>query len=109
MLVIDVLEDLGFAVLEAGDGAAGLRVLQSSTPVDLLISDVGLPGGMNGRQLADAARAVRPELKVLFITGFAENAIISSGQLAPGMRVLTKPFVVETFATRVLEMIEDKR
>jgi CheY-like chemotaxis protein len=86
-----------------------LRVLQSSTPVDLLISDVGLPGGMNGRQLADAARAVRPELKVLFITGYAENAIISSGQLAPGMRVLTKPFVVETFATRVLEMIEDKR
>jgi signal transduction histidine kinase/CheY-like chemotaxis protein len=109
MLVIDVLEDLGFTVLEAGDGAAGLRVLQSGTRVDLLISDVGLPGGMNGRQLADAARAVRPELKVLFITGYAENAIISSGQLAPGMRVLTKPFVVETFATRVLEMIEDKR
>jgi signal transduction histidine kinase/CheY-like chemotaxis protein len=109
MLVIDVLEDLGFTVLEAGDGAAGLRVLQSGTRVDLLISDVGLPGGMNGRQLADAARAVWPELKVLFITGYAENAIISSGQLAPGMRVLTKPFVVETFATRVLEMIEDKR
>ncbi len=67
MLVIDVLEDLGFTVLEAGDGAAGLRILQSDTPVDLLVSDVGLPGGMNGRQLADAARTIRPDLKVLFI------------------------------------------
>jgi signal transduction histidine kinase/ActR/RegA family two-component response regulator len=108
MLVVDVLEELGFTVLEAGDGTAGLRILQSNTPVDLLISDVGLPGGMNGRQLADAARTARPELKVLFITGYAENAIIGNGQLEPGMRVLTKPFVVETFAARVLEMIEDK-
>jgi CheY-like chemotaxis protein len=107
MLVVDVLEDLGFTLLEAGDGTAGLRILQSNTPVDLLISDVGLPGGMNGRQLADAARTARPELKVLFIAGYAENAIIGNGQLEPGMRVLTKPFVVETFAARVLEMIED--
>ena len=78
--------------------------------VDLLITDVGLPGGINGRQLADAARITRPDLKVLFITGYAENAIISSGQLAPGMRVLTKPFVVETLANRIHEMIgDDKR
>jgi PAS domain S-box-containing protein len=109
MLIIDVLEDLGFTVLEAGDGAAGLRILQSSTPVDLLISDVGLPGGMNGRQLADAARTAQPGLKVLFITGYAENAIIGNGQLGAGMRVLTKPFVVETFAARVLEMIEENK
>ena len=109
MLVIDVLEDLGFTVLEAGDGAAGLRILQSNTPVDLLVSDVGLPGGMNGRQLADAARTIRPDLKVLFITGYAENAIIGNSQLGPGMRVLTKPFVVETFAARVLEMIEENK
>jgi signal transduction histidine kinase/ActR/RegA family two-component response regulator len=109
MLVIEVLEDLGFTVLEAGDGAAALRILQSSTPVDLLISDVGLPGGTNGRQLADAARTARPGLKVLFITGYAENAIIGNGQLGAGMRVLTKPFVVETFATRVLEMIAENK
>jgi CheY-like chemotaxis protein len=109
MLVIDVLEDLGFTVLEAGDGAAGLRILQSDTPVDLLVSDVGLPGGMNGRQLADAARTIRPDLKVLFITGYAENAIIGNSQLGRGMRVLTKPFVVETFASRVLEMIEENK
>jgi CheY-like chemotaxis protein len=109
MLVVEVLEDIGFTVLEAADAATGLRILQSGTPVDLLISDVGLPGGMNGRQLADAARTTWPELKVLFITGYAENAIIGNGQLAPGMRVLTKPFVVETFASRILEMIEDRK
>ncbi len=109
MLVIEVLEDLGFTVLQAGDGAAALRILQSTTPVDLLVSDVGLPGGMNGRQLADAARTMRPELKVLFITGYAENAIIGGGLLAPGMRVLAKPFAVETFAARALEMIEERK
>ncbi len=107
VLVVEVLEDLGFTVLEAGDGAAGLRILQSGTPIDLLISDVGLPGGLNGRQLADAARTIRPDLQVLFITGYAENAIIGNGQLAPGMRILTKPFVVETFAARVLEMTDE--
>ena len=74
-----------------------------------LITDVGLPGGLNGRQLADAARTTRPDLKVLFITGYAENAIIGNGQLAPGMRVLTKPFVMTTLAERIAEMIGDDR
>ncbi len=98
---------LGYIPIEAPDGAAGLRVLQSAARVDLLVTDVGLPGGMNGRQLADAARTMRPDLKVLFITGFAENAILGNGQLGPGMRVLTKPFVMETLASRIREMIED--
>jgi PAS domain S-box-containing protein len=105
MLVTEVLEDLGYSPIEASDGPAGLRILESEAAIDLLISDVGLPGGINGRQLADAARITRPELKVLFITGYAENAIIGSGQLAPGMRVLTKPFVVETLANRIQDMI----
>ena len=109
MLVTEVLDDLGYSPIEASDGPAGLRILESEAAIDLLISDVGLPGGINGRQLADAARITRPELKVLFITGYAENAIIGNGQLAPGMRVLTKPFVVETFASRVLEMTEDRK
>ncbi len=110
MLVTDVLEELGYASIEAPDGPTALRILESEAAVDLLISDVGLPGGINGRQLADAARVTRPELKVLFITGYAENAIIGNGQLAPGMRVLTKPFVVETLATRIYDMIgEDKK
>ena len=72
------------------------------------ITDVGLPGGLNGRQLADAARTT-VRLKVLFITGYAENAIIGNGQLAPGMRVLTKPFVMTTLAERIAEMIGDDR
>ncbi len=105
MLVADVLDDLGYTALEAADGAGGLRVLQSNVRVDLLVTDVGLPGGMNGRQVADAARASRPDLKVLFITGFAENALLNNGQLGPGMAVLTKPFAVDTLAARIRELI----
>jgi PAS domain S-box-containing protein len=107
MLLTDALHDIGLDVVEAPDGPTGLGILQSDATIDLLITDVGLPGGMNGRQLADAARITRPALKVLFITGYAENAIIGNGQLAPGMQVLTKPFVVETLASRVLDMIKD--
>ena len=81
MLVAEVLEELGYAAIEAPDGPSGLRMLQSDARIDLLITDVGLPGGMNGRQLADAARATRPDLKVLFITGYAENAVVGNGQL----------------------------
>jgi CheY-like chemotaxis protein len=76
MLITDVLSDTGYSVLEASDGPAGLRVLQSAARIDLLITDVGLPGGMNGRQVADAARTLRPDLRVLFITGYAENALM---------------------------------
>jgi PAS domain S-box-containing protein len=107
MLLTDALEEIGFNVIEAHDGPTGLTILQSDATIDLLVTDVGLPGGMNGRQLADAARTTRPALKVLFITGYAENAIIGNGQLAPDMQVLTKPFVVEALASRVLDMIKD--
>ncbi len=105
MLVTDVLGDLGYTAVEAVDGAGGLRVLQSDARIDLLVTDVGLPGGLNGRQMADAARVTRPDLKVLFITGFAENALLTNGQLEPGMAVLTKPFAVDALATRIREMI----
>ncbi|XYD11785.1 PAS domain S-box protein [Methylobacterium sp. NMS12] len=105
MLVTDVLGDLGYTAVEAADGAGGLKVLQSDARIDLLITDVGLPGGMNGRQMADAARMHRPDLKVLFITGFAENALLNNGQLEPGMSVLTKPFAVDTLAARIRELI----
>jgi PAS domain S-box-containing protein len=105
MLVTDVLHDLGYTAIEAADGAAGLKVLQSQARIDLLISDVGLPGMMNGRQMADAARVQRPGLKVLFITGFAENALLNNGQLEPGMSVLTKPFAVDSLAERIKELI----
>ncbi len=106
MLVAEVLADLGYIAVEAADGAAGLRVLQSDARVDLRVTDVGLPGGLNGRQLADAARAARPELRVLFITGYAENSVLSHGQLEPGMHVMTKPFAMEALASRIRELIE---
>ena len=106
MLVTEVLSDLGYHALEAEDGAAGLKVLNSATRIDLLVTDVGLPGGLNGRQVADAARAVRPDLKVLFITGYAENAVLSHGHLDPGMHVMTKPFAMDALAMRIRELIE---
>jgi CheY-like chemotaxis protein len=105
MLVAEVLEDLGYTAIEAADGAAGLKVLQSMARIDLLVTDVGLPGGMNGRQVADAARALRPGLKVLFITGYAENAVLGHGHLDPGMHVLTKPFAMEVLASRIRDLI----
>ncbi len=105
MLVAEVLQDLGYAAIEATDGPSGLKVLQSDRRIDLLVSDVGLPGGVNGRQMADAGRAVRPGLKVLFITGYAENAAVGNGHLEPGMHVLTKPFAMEALATRIKTII----
>ncbi len=98
MLIGDALRDRGYTVIEAADGMEGLRVLRSKQGVDLLISDIGLPGGMNGRQLAEAARVQRPRLKILFITGFAESAAWGSGTLEPGMKVLTKPFALDALA-----------
>jgi CheY-like chemotaxis protein len=105
MLVAEVLQELGYAAIEAADGAAALRVLRSGSRIDLLITDVGLPGGMNGRQVADAGRQARPGLNVLFITGYAENAAIGNGHLEPGMHVLTKPFAMEVLATRIKAII----
>ncbi|WCS28593.1 PAS domain-containing protein (plasmid) [Methylobacterium sp. NMS14P] len=107
MLVTEVLEDLGYTAIEAADSVAGLKVLQSDVRIDLLVTDVGLPGGMNGRQMADAGRERRPDLKVLFITGYAENAVLGNGYLRPGMQVLTKPFVLETLATRIKDLIAE--
>ena len=106
MLVAEVLGDLGYAAIEAADGPSGLTVLQSEARIDLLVTDVGLPGGMNGRQMADAGRLSRPDLKVLFITGYAENAALNHGHLAPGTQVLTKPFSLDTLAVRIRSLIE---
>lgn len=104
-LIVEVLQELGYRVLEARDGPSGLKILQSRRHIDLLITDVGLPGGINGRQLADQARASRPDLKVLFITGYAENAAVAGGFLEPGMEMMTKPFAVEGLAQRIRMML----
>jgi CheY-like chemotaxis protein len=104
-LILEVLGDLGYRALEADDGPSGLRVLESKQRIDLLVTDVGLPG-LNGRQLADHARVLRPNLRVLFITGYAEKAAISSGFLEPGMEMITKPFAVDDLASRIRHIIE---
>jgi PAS domain S-box-containing protein len=106
MLIVEVLEEAGYTAIEAEDGPSGLKFLATDARIDLLITDVGLPGGMNGRQVADAAREYRPDLKVLFITGFAENAAVGNGHLEPGMEVMTKPFVMAELADKITEMIE---
>jgi signal transduction histidine kinase/CheY-like chemotaxis protein len=105
MLVSEVLQELGYTAIEVADGSTGLQVLRSDQRIDLLITDVGLPGGINGRQVADGAREVRPDLKVLFITGYAENAVVGNGHLEPGMQVLAKPFPMEALATRIRDLM----
>jgi PAS domain S-box-containing protein len=104
MLVTETLVDLGYATLEAEDGPSALKLLSADRHIDLLVTDVGLPG-MNGRQLADAARATRPSLQVLFITGYAENAVLNHGHLEPGMHVVTKPFAMEVLASRIKNLV----
>src|SRR3546814_12705131 len=105
-LIVEVLEEAGYTAIEADDGPSGLKILQSDIQIDLLITDVGLPGGMNGRQIADAARESRPDLKVLFVTGYAENAAVGNGHLQSGMQVITKPFVMTDLANKNREMLE---
>jgi DNA-binding response OmpR family regulator len=100
-IVEEVLRDAGYRVLTAQDGRTGLLILNSNTPSDLLITDVGLPGGLNGRQVADAARLKRPGLKVLFITGYVDTAAVGNGRLDQGMEVMTKPFEISALVRKV--------
>jgi CheY-like chemotaxis protein len=103
-LIVEVLQDLGYRALEAADGPSALALLRSRRRIDLLVTDVGLPG-LNGRQLADQARETRPDLKVLFITGYAENAAVAHGFLAPGMEMMTKPLPIDALALRIRDMV----
>lgn len=104
VLVSVVLKELGYAFVEAGDADTAVPIIESDQRIDLLISDVGLPG-MNGRQLAEIGRQIRPDLKVLFITGYAEHAAVRGGFLDPGMQLITKPFTFELLTAKVREMI----
>jgi PAS domain S-box-containing protein len=105
LLVGEVLQDLGLQGIECSDGMSALKTLESGQRIDLLVTDVGLPHGLNGRQLADAARVLRPGLKVLFITGYAENAVFGHGVLPTGFAVLTKPFEMNMLANRILSIL----
>jgi PAS domain S-box-containing protein len=104
-LIVEVLSDLGYRAIEAADGPEGLAILEGTARIDLLVTDIGLPG-LNGRQVADAGRLIRPGLKVLFMTGYAENAALASGFLETGMALITKPFAMDVLASRIREIIE---
>src|SRR6202051_153445 len=103
-VVLEMLAEQGYRTLEAVDGPSGLKILRSNARIDLLVTDVGLPG-MNGRQVADQARETRPDLKILFITGYAESVAIADGFLQPGMEMITKPFDLDHLAQRIRAMI----
>jgi len=103
-VILEMLGEQGYRTLEAVDGPSGLRILRMGERIDLLVTDVGLPG-MNGRQLADQARETRPDLKVLFITGYAESVAIADGFLQPGMEMITKPFDLDNLSRRIRSMV----
>ena len=107
LIVLEVLEELGYTAIEAVDGRNAIPILQSSRRIDLLVSDVGLPG-MNGRQLAEVARETRPDLRVLFITGYAQNAAVRGGFLDHGMGMMTKPFAIDALATKIQQMLRSE-
>jgi len=102
-----VLRELGYLHHEASDSVEAMPFLQSDQRIDLMVSDVALPG-MGGRKLADLARETRPDLKVLFVTGYAERALSRGKFLAPGMDLLTKPFTLDTLGTKIRDMIDPK-
>jgi CheY-like chemotaxis protein len=102
------LSELGYSVLEAVDGASALRALEAHPDVRLLFTDVGLPGGLNGRQLADEARKRYPDLLVLYTTAYARNAIVHQGRLDPGVELITKPFTFAALATKVNAVFEGR-
>lgn len=103
---VEMISDLGYSVLSAPDGATALRLLYSNREVSLLFTDVGLPGGMNGRQLADQALRRLPRLKVLYTTGYARNAIVHQGRLDPGVEVVFKPFTYSDLATKIRHVLD---
>ena len=105
MLMVDLLEEAGHAVIEAHDGASALRALDDDGAIDLLVTDVGLPGGMNGRQLADTIRAACPNLGVVFVTGYADVPAAAKDTSDPYTRVVAKPFKGDDLLRRVDELL----
>jgi CheY-like chemotaxis protein len=103
-----ILRELRYTVLESAIAASALHLIETHPEIDLLFTDVGLPGGMNGKQLADAAHKIRPGLKVLFTTGYARNAIVHGGRLDPGVQMLSKPFTYAAVATKIAEILGTK-
>jgi PAS domain S-box-containing protein len=103
---VESLREIGYRVIEAHDGPSALRLLERQLRVDLLFSDVVLPGGLTGAQVSAQARALRPGLKVLFTTGYARNAIIHHGRLDKGVHLITKPFSLNDLAAKVRDVLD---
>ncbi|MBS0643324.1 MAG: response regulator [Proteobacteria bacterium] len=104
-LIAEVLSDQGYRVIQAGEGVEALGILRTDIRIDLLVTDVGLPGGMNGRQIADAGLELRPQMKVLFITGYAEAVVLGERPAGHNTQVLTKPFTVDALGLRISNML----
>jgi PAS domain S-box-containing protein len=103
---VEMLRELGYRVIEAPDGPTGLRMLDAHREINLLFTDVGLPGGMNGRQLAEQAQRRNAGLKVLFMSGYARNAIVHHGRLDPGVELLLKPFTYQSLAAKIRHVLD---
>jgi len=105
---VEMLRELGYRVIEAPDGPTGLRILDAHREINLLFTDVGLPGGMNGRQLAEQAQRRNAGLKVLFTSGYARNAIVHHGRLDPGVELLLKPFTFHGLAVKIRHVLDNQ-
>ena len=105
-LVLRQLRDLGYEVIEAANGPQALKILDEGAAIDLLFTDVVMPGGMTGRQLAEAAKTRRPDLKTLFTSGYTEDSVLRLGKLDPGVRLLSKPYRKHELATRIREALD---
>jgi len=102
---VEMLRELGYGVLEAANGHAALRLIDANPTIQLLFTDVGLPGGINGRELADAALKRRPDLKVLFTSGYTRNAIVHGGRLDAGVALIGKPFTYAALAEKISQVL----
>jgi signal transduction histidine kinase/ActR/RegA family two-component response regulator len=109
LYTVEILNELGYAVLAADNGAAALEIVKRGDPIDLLFTDIVMPGGMNGRQLADAARQLRPNLKVLYTTGYTANAIVHHGRLDPEAELVSKPFTYDSLGRKIRAVLDAKR
>jgi len=105
-LAVEALEERGYRVTSAPDGASALRLLEETPHIDLLLTDVVLPGGMNGRQLSEEVLRLRPRIKVLYVTGYTRNAIIHHGRLDPDIELLTKPFTAEALTRKIRQILD---
>ena len=106
--VISQLEFMGYQVISASNGNEAMEIILSDAKIDLLFTDVVMPGGMNGRELSDKAMRIRPKLKVLFTSGYTENSIVHHGRLDPGVMLLSKPYSRDELTTKIRKSLQDE-